>query len=77
MSDNSTNDNKPTFSTEDSKKETKKGSNYQTSIGFATKRHAMQENGIYNQAVWNQQFDSMCRKWGREERSKKATKKGQ
>lgn len=75
MSDNTTNDNKPTFSTETAKKEEKK-SNYQTSFGFATKRHALQTNGIYNQAVWNQQFDSLCRKWGREERSKKASKKG-
>lgn len=60
---------KPTYSSE-SKKQEEKGSNYTPPSMLKTKRHAIREDGTYCQAIWNQQFNSLCRLWGREEKQK-------
>lgn len=65
---------KPTYSTE-SKNEKKKGSKFTDRSPLKSKRHAFGENGMYCQATWLQQFNSLCRVWGREEKQKVKSKK--
>lgn len=64
----------PTYSTESGKKE-EKGSNFTPRSILKTKRHAFGENGMYCQATWLQQFNSLCRLWGKEEKQKAKSRK--